>query len=118
MINGTSMLGKHNPRWPVGNATGTLLVPRVGPPSPRGPSLPVVTGCLSKTTAPVLAWLANLPHGVGSRLFARSDEEARWHGWQVTELARGLARLYRDPRFDTLRDGRVPHDRAEVDGER
>jgi hypothetical protein len=41
-----------------------------------------------------------LPRRAGSRLFAMNDAEARWRGWQVTELAGGLARRYRDPRFD------------------
>ena len=37
---------------------------------------------------------------VGERLFAESDEQARRRGWQVTVGRGGLARSYRDPRFD------------------
>ncbi len=113
MINGTSMLGKHNPRWPIGNATETIRVPDVGSPSPRGPNMPkadtrvspvsAAAAALRDAAASCLTWLANLPRRVGSHLFAGNDEEARWRGWQVTELAGGLARQYRDPRFDTLR---------------
>lgn len=32
-----------------------------------------------------------------------ADEEAHWRGWQITQLWGGLGRVYRDPRFDTLR---------------
>lgn len=109
VINGTSMLGKHNPGWPFGNATETIRFPDL--PSPRGPSLPEAdrwtvaagTAALRDATASVVAWLTSLPHRAGSRLFAMNDEEARWRGWQVTELAGGLARQYRDRRFDTHR---------------
>lgn len=100
MINGTSMLGKHNPRSPFGNATETFRSPEAGLPSPRGPSLPVAT--VRNATSCVVAWLASVPRRAGSRLFATNDEEARWRGWQVTVIAGGLARQYRDPRFDTL----------------
>jgi hypothetical protein len=53
-----------------------------------------------------VSWFAGLPRRAGSRLFAKNDEEARWRGWQVTELAGGLARRYRDPRFDELGEDR------------
>lgn len=116
VINGTSMLGKHNPRWPIGNAAETILFPRAGLPAPRGPSLPkagtwtiavsAVTAALRSACASVPAGLTSLPRRAGSRLFAVNDAEARWRGWLVTELAGGLARQYRDPRFDT---NRVPY---------
>jgi hypothetical protein len=47
-------------------------------------------------------------------LFAKADAEARWHGWQITERFRGLARTYRDPRFATLRFERDIQDAPEV----
>ena len=31
-----------------------------------------------------------------------TDTEAYWRGWQITKTHGGLARRYRDPRFDTL----------------
>jgi DnaJ-class molecular chaperone len=31
-----------------------------------------------------------------------NDTEAYWRGWQITRTRGGLARSYRDPRFDTL----------------
>lgn len=48
----------------------------------------------------------------GQRLFAESDARARRQGWQVTVERRGLARCYRDRRFD--RFVRCP--RCEGDG--
>ena len=105
MINGTPMLGKHNPRWPIGNATETIRVPDVGPPGQRGPEVAAsLADPLRSATAFVIAWLKGLPRRAGNRLFAMNDEEARWHGWQVKELSGGLGRQYRDPRFDTLRN--------------
>jgi hypothetical protein len=150
VINGTNVFGKDNPRWPIGNATETIKVPDVGPPAPRGPAsgppgpaIPrtwvsnrpaTAIGDALRTTAGIaVAWLAGLPRRTGNRLFAMNDAEAGWRGWQVTELAGGLARQYRDARFDTLRaplepyGGRVEldaHDGApeppccELDGER
>lgn len=98
MINGTPVLGKGNPSWPIGNVTETKKVPHAG------------------TTASFAAWLADLPRRLGNRLFAPNDAEAGWRGWEVTVLARGLGRQYRDPRFITLRNefdapgGRVEYD--------
>ena len=107
VINGTPMLGKHNPRWPIGNATETIRVPDVGPPGQRGPAL--LADALRDASSSLLAWLAGLPRRAGNRLFAINDEEARWRGWQVREQAGGLARQYRDPRFDTLGARFDPH---------
>jgi hypothetical protein len=36
----------------------------------------------------------------GGWLFAAADNEASWWGWEVHERWLGLARRYRDPRFD------------------
>jgi hypothetical protein len=37
---------------------------------------------------------------VTGRFFLLDDEEAHWRGWQVTHGRAGLARTYRDPRFE------------------
>jgi hypothetical protein len=117
MINGTNLLGKHNPRWPIGNATETIKVPDAIAPAPRGPA-PAPEGpsagnassrdWLATTAgAPLgiaIAWLSGFPRRAGRRLFAVNDAEAGWRGWQVTEFAGGLGRRYRDARFDALRD--------------
>jgi hypothetical protein len=113
MINLTNPLGKDNPRWPIGNATETIKVPYAGPPAPRGVAIPITgvsdhppvavgdairTGC-----GIVAAWLIGLPRRAGRSLFAMNDNEARWHGWQVTETLGGLGRRYRDLGFETLK---------------
>jgi hypothetical protein len=89
VINGTSVLGKGNPRWPTSNVAETRKVPAVGPP---------ILG------SPAAAWLADLPRRLGNRLFAKNDAEAGWRGWERTVTAGGLGRRYRDPRFDALRE--------------
>ena len=50
----------------------------------------------------LLSWLAAIPRRLGDRLFVMNDTEAYWRGWQITKTHGGLARRYRDPRFDTL----------------
>jgi hypothetical protein len=50
----------------------------------------------------LLGWLAALARRLGDRLFAMNDAEAYWRSWQITRTHGGLARIYRDPRFDTL----------------
>jgi hypothetical protein len=47
--------------------------------------------------------LALLIRRFGTWLFQAGDERARQHGWQVTARRGGLARTYRDPRFDRFR---------------
>lgn len=84
MINSTNMLTKDNPRWPIANGKETAKVP----------GLRLAAGLAA-------AWLAGLVRRAGRRLFAMNDLEARWRGWQVTELAGGLGRQYRDARFDS-----------------
>jgi hypothetical protein len=110
VINGTNMLGKHNPRWPIGNATETIRVTDVGVPAPRVPEAPrtrladqpagAVGNAFRTAAATAVAWLIGLPRRAGNRLFAMNDAEAGWRGWQVTEFAGGLGRRYRDARFD------------------
>jgi hypothetical protein len=50
----------------------------------------------------LLSWLAAVPRRLGDRLFAMNDTEAYWHDWQIIKTRGGLARRYRDLRFDTL----------------
>lgn len=107
MIHGTPMLGKHKSRWPIGNATETIKVLDADPAFPRGPAL--LAAGMWNCPALAFAWLSGLPRRAGNRLFARNDAEARWRGWQVTELAGGLGRQYRDSRFDTLREQFASH---------
>jgi hypothetical protein len=44
--------------------------------------------------------LALLIRRFGDWLFRTGDARARQHGWQITVHQGGLARTYRDPRFD------------------
>jgi hypothetical protein len=50
----------------------------------------------------VLSWLAFIPRRLGDHLFTSNDNEAYWHGWQLTKTHGGLGRRYRDPLFDTV----------------
>jgi RecJ-like exonuclease len=50
--------------------------------------------------APVTGRLARLIRAAGDRLFQAKDARARQYGWQITAQRGGLARIYRDPRFD------------------
>jgi hypothetical protein len=61
------------------------------------------------STAQILAFvrvssevLIGLPRRISDRLFNASDSEAHWRGWQTLSVHGGLARRYRDPRFDAL----------------
>jgi hypothetical protein len=54
-------------------------------------------------TARVTGRLALLIRAAGDRLFQADDEHARRYGWQITARRGGLARTYRDPRFDRFR---------------
>lgn len=97
MINSTNVLGKHNPRWPVGSAQETLRVPDL-----RMTGAANAGDAIRRAVALVAAWLTGLPRRTGRRLFYMNDLEARWRGWQVTELHGGLGRQYRDCRFDLV----------------
>lgn len=86
MYYGSNLYRKDNPRRGIGNAMETIGVDRV------------------RTACGIgLSWLIGLPRRAGARLHAENDAEARWWGWQVTELRGGLARQYRDARFAALR---------------
>lgn len=97
MINSTNVLGKHNPRWSIGNAPETIKVPDL-----RVTGVPNAGDAIRGAFAIVTAWLAGLPCRVGRHLFHMNDLEARWRGWQVIELHGGLGRQYRDKRFDLI----------------
>jgi DnaJ-class molecular chaperone len=53
--------------------------------------------------AQVTGRLALLIRAAGNRLFQAEDERAKQYGWQITVRRGGLARTYRDPRFDRFR---------------
>jgi hypothetical protein len=114
VINGTNLLGKDNPRWPIGNAAETmqaldtaLLVSRASAVPETAISIRSGTGVGStlRTAGAIgLSWLIGLPRRLGNRLFAMNDAEAGWRGWEITERAVGLGRQYRDTRFATPPD--------------
>ena len=113
MINISNFTSKNNPPW--------------GPPEPPEPTRPIRPARSRQPRAPaeataaatpaspagfgpilavvgrvLLSWLAAIPRRLGDRLFVMNDTEAYWRGWQITKMHGGLARRYRDPRFDTL----------------
>jgi hypothetical protein len=53
--------------------------------------------------ARVTGRLALLIRAAGDRLFQAEDARARQYGWEITGRRGGLARTYRDPRFDRFR---------------
>jgi len=59
--------------------------------------------CKGGNIARMARRLALLIRAAGDRLFQAEDERARQHGWQITARRGGLARTYRDPRFDRFR---------------
>jgi hypothetical protein len=104
---------KDNPRWAISNAAETTKVPSVASPllttvvttwDHPGGTTPDSIGERARSLGGfAISWLIGLPRRAGARLYARNDEEAGWHGWQVTETFGGLGRQYRDARFDQLR---------------
>ena len=62
-----------------------------------------MTRGLGGPLARVTGRLARLIRIAGDRLFRDADTHASQHGWQITARRGGLARTYRDPRFDRLR---------------
>jgi len=81
LFQGTPVLGKDKPRWIISNLAETK----------------------SNPGATFVSWLADVTRRIGERLFMSCDEEANWRGWEITPLAGGLGRRYRDPRFDSRR---------------
>jgi hypothetical protein len=53
--------------------------------------------------ARVTGWLGRLSRAAGDRLFQAEDARARQYGWQIAAHRGGLARTYRDLRFDRFR---------------
>jgi hypothetical protein len=101
VINISNSTSKDNPPWgpakpakPAG-AAGAAPAAAQASPSGFGPILASVGRVL-------LSWLAAIPRRLGDRLFVMNDTEAYWRGWQIAKTHGGLARRYRDPRFDTL----------------
>ena len=50
----------------------------------------------------LVGWVVRCLRAAAERVFAANDAEARWWGWEITRRWAGLARTYRDPRFDAL----------------
>jgi len=88
VLHGTPLPRKGNPPWPTGNAVETIT-----------PWTPSFDDRPRNLVAAIGAWLADVPLWIGSHLFMSGDEEACWHGWQITRLHGGLGRGYRDTRF-------------------
>jgi hypothetical protein len=112
VINISNFTSKNKPQWPPGEP-----VRRAQPTRPRAPdqTVPAPAGdataqasrarfgrVLAIAGRVLLSWLAAILRRLGDRLFVMNDTEAYWRGWQITKTHGGLARRYRDPRFDTL----------------
>ncbi len=123
MFYGSNLSRKDNPRWVSSNATETPKVPeaafRLLPVAdPWEHMVADLSGGLAAgvpdwvrgTCGTCASWVIGLPRRAGARLHARSDAEARWWRWQVTERRGGLVHQYRDPRFALARPRPVPPD--------
>ena len=110
MINISNFTSKDNPKWPP-----QAPVSLERPAQPRAPDQTANATVQASQASPahfgrilaivgrvLLSWLAAIPRRLGDRLFVMNDAEAYWRGWQITKTHHGLARRYRDPRFDTL----------------
>ena len=110
MINISNFTSKDNPEWPP---QATISLER--PARPRAPDQTANATVQASPASParfgrilaivgrvLLSWLAAVPRRLGDRLFVMNDTEAYWRGWQITKTHGGLARRYRDPRFDTV----------------
>ena len=101
MINISNSTSKDNPPWgpakPAGAAGAAGAAPAAAQASPSG-----FGPILASVGRVLLSWLAAIPRRLGNQLFVMNDTEAYWRGWQITKTHGGLARRYRDPRFDTL----------------
>jgi hypothetical protein len=87
MINATNVLLERKAHWPTLNFPETRLR-RIRVPGPVA------------TLAGVGHLRAAIAYAIGVHLFAINDAEASWRGWQITEISGGLARRYRDVRFE------------------
>ena len=114
MVNISNSTSKNNPSWrlaepvrPSWPAPVPAQDPVTGPGAREGSgSTRTRLGRLGRVVTVfgqvLLSWLAAIPRRLGDRVFAMNDNEAYWRGWQITKTRGGLARCYRDPRFDTL----------------
>ena len=104
MINISNSTSKNNPRWrpaePVRPAQPTQ--PRAPDRAADATAQASLGRILASVGRVLLNWLAAIPRRLGDRLFVTNDTEAYWRDWQITKMHGGLARRYRDPRFDTL----------------
>jgi hypothetical protein len=114
---GSNLHRKDNPRWSIGNAAETPMVPLPAfrlllavacpwdePVSRGGPGFVAGLADWARHACGMCAaWFAGLPRRAGAWLHAATDEEARWWHWQVTERYGGLVHQYRDERFAMLR---------------
>ena len=107
MINISNFTSKNNPQWRPAEPGRTARTEQ-----PRVPDQ--AAGATAQASPPgfgrilvivgwvLLSWLTAIPRRLGGRLFVMNDTEAYWRSWQITKTHGGLARRYRDPRFDTL----------------
>jgi hypothetical protein len=105
---GSNLFKKHNPDWLFSNAAETMKVPAAVTYLPAAVGTPVggtaaVAGRVCSGCGLCVSWLMGLPRRAGRRWYKVNDAEAGWRGWQVIERCGGLARQYRDARFDVLR---------------
>jgi len=114
VINVSNFTSKNNPQWrpeePVRPARPSQ--PRApdqaadataqASPARFGRILVIVGRILVIVGRVLLNWLGAIPRRLGDRLFVTNDTEACWRDWQITKTRGGLARRYRDPRFDLL----------------
>jgi hypothetical protein len=59
-------------------------------------------GTVAALLGHLAGWMRGHLRAVGERLYEGPDRQAREYGWQITVRHGGLARCYRDPRFDLL----------------
>jgi RecJ-like exonuclease len=63
---------------------------------------PIIPTTKNKRSRHFASWLARITEKAGNWVFARDDQTARDHGWQVVSGYGGFARRYRERRFDFL----------------
>ncbi len=107
MINISNSTSKNNPQWqplePVAPAQPLQARAQAQAAGATAQASPARLGRILVIVGRVLfSCLTALPRRLGNRLFVMNDTEAYWRRWQITKTHGGLARRYRDPRFDTL----------------
>jgi hypothetical protein len=119
MINVSNSTSKDNPQRPPAESVRPARLPRPRAPAQAAPAQaadattqasPARLGrILAAVGRVLLSWLAAIPRRLGDRLFVTNDTEAYWRSWQITKTHGGLARTYRDPRFDMLAECQKCH---------